>query len=221
MTLENKERLIVELINASENKQLAVTEINNTGEFYTAVGILDKLGSGFNDEMYLVGGCIRDLLLGLEPHDYDITTSLVPANIIEKARIYNIKGISLIGVEYGTVVLSEYGHSYEVTTFRNDCGYSDGRHPDKVKYSNNLKDDLVRRDFTINAMAGKLFDRERIKDTNDIHVILKVMDYYNGMDDLRNGIIRCVGDPDKRFSEDDLRILRAMRFAIRYEYKIE
>ena len=165
--------------------------------------ILNKLlENGF--EAYIVGGCVRDKLLGIEPHDYDITTSAKPDEI---KRVFKDYKTILVGEEFGTVgiLLSEV--LYEVTTFRIDGAYLDNRKPESVTFSDNLIEDLKRRDFTINAMAidskGKLFDP------------------FNGKDDLENKIIRAVGNPVERLREDALRMMRAIRFAGRFGFFIE
>lgn len=165
--------------------------------------ILDKLNSaGYKG--YVVGGCVRDSLLGLEPKDWDITTSARPSEIKELFKGY--KQI-LIGEEYGTVSVVVNGEPYEITTFREDGVYTDGRRPDNVNYSTNVIDDLSRRDFTINAIAYNEIDG--------------IVDPFKGIEDIENGIIRCVGDAKVRFTEDLLRVLRCARFACKYDFKIE
>ena len=152
----------------------------------------------------LVGGCVRDDLLGIPPHDYDITTSAVPAEI---RRVFRDFRLVLDGEKHGTVSPVIDGELVEITTFRADGDYTDGRHPDTVTFSSRLEDDLVRRDFTVNAMAWSP-DRGLI-------------DLFNGREDLQNGVLRAVGDPAARFTEDALRILRGMRFASRLGFAIE
>lgn len=165
--------------------------------------ILNKLlENGF--EAYIVGGCVRDKLLGIEPHDYDITTSAKPDEI---KRVFKDYKTILVGEEFGTVGILLNEILYEVTTFRIDGAYLDNRKPESVTFSDNLIEDLKRRDFTINAMAidskGKLFDP------------------FNGKDDLENKIIRAVGNPVERLREDALRMMRAIRFAGRFGFFIE
>lgn len=165
--------------------------------------ILNKLlENGF--EAYIVGGCVRDKLLGIEPHDYDITTSAKPDEI---KRVFKDYKTILVGEEFGTVGILLNEVLYEVTTFRIDGAYLDNRKPESVTFSDNLIEDLKRRDFTINAMAidskGKLFDP------------------FNGKDDLENKIIRAVGNPVERLREDALRMMRAIRFAGRFGFFIE
>src|SRR3954467_11208216 len=153
---------------------------------------------------YLVGGCVRDLLLGKKPADYDVATSATPDQVQQYfSQTYPV------GAQFG-VVLVEIGNKdfVEVATFRSDVSYSDGRHPDAVRYTESAKDDVQRRDFTIN---GLLLDPE-----ND-----QVLDYVGGQMDLKNGIVRAIGNPVRRFEEDKLRMLRAVRFAARFGYKIE
>ncbi len=155
-------------------------------------------------EAYLVGGCVRDDLMGIPPHDYDITTSARPDEI---KRVFSGCRLVLDGEKHGTISPVIDGDLTEITTFRADGAYSDGRHPDEVSFSTRLSDDLERRDFTINAMAWS----ERTG----------LVDLYHGEEDLKNGCIRAVGDPQARFREDALRILRGMRFASRLGFSIE
>lgn len=155
---------------------------------------------------YVVGGCIRDSLLGRPPHDWDICTSAKPEEVCDLLEQFHIRTIKT-GLKHGTIT-AQYGmFDYEITTFRIDGDYSDNRRPDNVEFTDNLFVDLARRDFTINAMAC---DAES-----------SIMDPFNGLSDLKLGIIRCVGNPDDRFNEDALRIMRALRFAATYGFKIE
>lgn len=159
---------------------------------------LEKSGS----EAYAVGGCVRDSILGKTPDDWDITTSASPD------EVKNVFSRTIdTGIKHGTVTVRLHGNGYEVTTFRVDGDYSDGRHPDNVEFVKNLDEDLKRRDFTINAMAYS----ERTG----------IVDLFNGRDDLEKGIIRCVGVSGERFSEDALRMMRAVRFAARFGFSIE
>ena len=144
---------------------------------------------------YAVGGCVRDLLRGEEPDDYDITTSARPEEVM---ALFAGRCIPT-GLQHGTVTVRENHCSFEVTTFRADGVYTDNRHPSEVFFSQTLEEDLQRRDFTINAMAMDLRG--------------EVTDLYGGREDLQNGILRCVGDADTRFGEDALRMMRALRFA--------
>lgn len=153
-------------------------------------------------EAYAVGGCVRDSLLNKEPQDWDITTSAKPYEI---KSLFN-KTIDT-GIAHGTVTVRLGGKSYEVTTYRIDGEYEDGRHPKNVSFTASLAEDLKRRDFTINAMAYS--PKEGI------------IDIFGGMRDLENKIIRCVGDADERFNEDALRTLRAVRFAGQLDFNIE
>jgi len=164
--------------------------------------ILNRLNDHY--EAYIVGGCVRDLILGIEPHDYDICTSATPGEIM---NIFHDERIIETGLKHGTVTILYNGVGYEITTYRIDGSYSDGRHPDDVIFTTDIIKDLGRRDFTINAMAYN----------KDIGLV----DPFGGFSDLRHKKIRCVGFADDRFSEDALRILRAMRFAIRYGFDIE
>lgn len=151
---------------------------------------------------YAVGGCVRDSILGTQPNDWDICTSARPE---ETAALFS--HTVLTGAKYGTVTVIENGISYEVTTFRAENGYSDHRHPEKIEFLSDLGGDLSRRDFSVNAMAA---------DTDG-----NVIDLFDGLHDLRHGLIRCVGEPEERFTEDALRILRALRFASRLDFSIE
>ena len=157
-------------------------------------------------EAYYVGGCVRDALLGLVPHDFDITTSAKPE---ETARIFRNIGYTVIetGIKHGTVTVICDKKPYEVTTFRMDGKYSDSRHPESVEFVTSIREDLARRDFTVNAMA--------------YHPQYGMVDYFGGQADLKSKILRCVGEPVKRFEEDALRILRALRFAGRFNFTIE
>lgn len=155
-------------------------------------------------EAWFVGGCVRDLLMGSQPHDWDICTNALPNEI--EAVLSGFK-IHETGIRHGTVMVVSGGTGFEITTFRAESGYSDHRHPDSVRFVRDLSEDLARRDFTINAMA--------------YHSQFGLVDRYGGREDLKHGIIRAVGAPEERFSEDALRILRALRFAGRFEFTIE
>lgn len=163
--------------------------------------IIEKLeAAGF--EAYAVGGCVRDQIMGREPNDWDITTSATP---------YEVKDIFHktvdTGLVHGTVTVILHGEGYEVTTYRIDGEYEDGRHPKQVSFTASLEEDLKRRDFTINAMAY-----------NESHGLV---DLFGGLEDLEKGVIRCVGEPMERFSEDALRMMRAVRFSAQFGYEIE
>ena len=153
-------------------------------------------------EAYAVGGCVRDSLLGREPDDWDITTSARP----EQVKDVFTRTVDT-GIQHGTVTVLLHGKGFEVTTYRIDGKYLDGRHPESVEFAGNLEEDLKRRDFTINAMA--------------YHPDRGLVDLYGGRKDLENGLIRAVGDPEKRFGEDALRMLRAIRFSGQLGFKLE
>lgn len=153
-------------------------------------------------EAYAVGGCIRDSILGRDPDDWDITTSASPGQIKELFR-HTID----TGIKHGTVTVMREGEGFEVTTYRIDGEYEDGRHPREVTFTSSLMEDLRRRDFTINAMAYN--EKEGL------------VDAFGGIEDIRGGVIRCVGSPLERFSEDALRIMRAVRFSAQLGYRIE
>jgi len=155
-------------------------------------------------ECFVVGGCVRDSLRDIVVNDWDFTTNATP-NEIEKC--FSDFTTVDIGKKFGTICVVLDNTNYEITTYRTDGKYEDARHPDSVSFSNNLSDDLSRRDFTINALAY-----------NDKTGII---DEYDGITDLEYGVIRCIGDPDVRFSEDALRILRALRFASVFGFSIE
>lgn len=158
--------------------------------------------SGFS--AYVVGGCVRDSLLGLAPHDWDICTSALPAQMQEVFRdLHTVE----TGLKHGTLTVVVDHVPYEVTTFRTDGNYTDHRHPDSVRFVDSLTEDLARRDFTVNAMAWS-------PDSG-------LADPFRGQQDLAAGLIRCVGEAEKRFDEDALRILRALRFASVYDFTIE
>lgn len=173
-----------------------------------------KIPSGANEiihtlqsngyEAFLCGGAVRDSILGRPIHDYDITTSATPNEMME---VFNDKRIIKTGLQHGTITIVINGEPYEVTTYRIDGNYSDNRRPDKVTFTKSLKEDLKRRDFTINAMAY-----------NDE---VGLVDPFNGMEDIKYHKIRCVGRAEDRFSEDALRILRAIRFASQLGFVLE
>ena len=162
------------------------------------IGSLEEHGF----EGFAVGGCVRDSLLKKTPKDWDITTDALP---VDMKKIF--KKTFDTGIAHGTVTVLMDGVGYELTTYRIDGNYSDGRHPDSVSFSKNLSEDLCRRDFTINAMA---YSNKK-----------GIVDLFDGRKDLQNGIIRAVGDAKKRFDEDALRMLRAVRFAAQLGFKID
>jgi len=164
-------------------------------------------------QAYFAGGCVRDLLLSREPADYDVATDATPQQVMQIfPQTY------AVGEQFGVVLVPEsngatgaparQGTTVEVATFRSDAGYSDGRHPDEVRFTKSPREDVQRRDFTINGMMLDPATSE-------------VLDFVGGRDDLKAGIIRAIGDPERRFAEDKLRMLRAVRFAARFDYKID
>lgn len=166
--------------------------------------VIDTLTkSGF--KAYIVGGIVRDSLLGKQAHDIDITTNARPFEVIKLFR--DNYTIALTGIKYKTVTVIIDKNPMEITTFRSESGYEDGRRPDRVVYETKLENDLKRRDFTVNAMAYN--DKENL------------VDLFGGIDDLENKIIRTVGDPDQRFFEDRLRMLRAVRFCSQLGFTLE
>ena len=168
-------------------------------------------------QAFFAGGCVRDLLLGREPADYDVSTDATPQQVMQifpqTFAVGEQFGVVLVPQSGGaTGVLARQGErskgAIEVATFRSDVGYSDGRHPDQVRFTKDPREDVERRDFTINGM---LLDPV----TNEI------LDFVGGRDDLKAGIVRAIGDPERRFAEDKLRMLRAVRFSARFDYKID
>ena len=153
---------------------------------------------------YVVGGCVRDSLLGLTPHDWDLCTSALPQQGME---LFGAEKCIPTGLQHGTVTVKQGGGLYEITTFRTEGAYTDGRHPDEVHFVPDVREDLARRDFTINAMAYNAKEG--------------LVDPFGGQADLQSGILRAVGVPHQRFTEDALRILRLYRFAARFGFSID
>jgi poly(A) polymerase len=168
----------------------------------TAERICTKLRDAGYQALF-VGGCVRDLVLGREPADYDVATDATPERVLDI-----FPGSLAVGAQFGVVVVVEGAVQVEVATFRADLGYEDGRHPVRVGYTSSPKQDALRRDFTINGL---------MMDPRDG----RVLDFVKGQEDLRARIIRAIGDPGRRFEEDKLRMVRAIRFASRFDYKIE
>src|SRR3974390_3544435 len=154
-------------------------------------------------QAYLVGGCVRDLLLRREPADYDVTTDAKPDQVLQL-----FPDSLAVGAQFGVILVKAAGAIVEVATFREDLGYSDGRHPDQVRYASRPEDDVSRRDFTINGLLMR-------------HDTGEVLDFVGGQADLEAHLIRAIGEPERRFTEDKLRMLRAVRFAARFGYEIE
>ena len=167
-----------------------------------ALEVLRRLNAA-GHQAYAVGGCVRDLARGVPPHDYDICTSALPA---QTERCFAGERVVETGIKHGTVTVLMAGEPYEITTFRTDGDYLDGRHPQSVAFTDSLTEDLRRRDFTINAMA--------------YHPDIGLRDPFDGQADIARRMIRCVGDAGARFSEDALRILRALRFAAELGFDI-
>ena len=155
-------------------------------------------------EAFIVGGCVRDSLMGLTPHDYDVTTSALPE---ETLHVFSDMQVIPTGLKHGTVTVLCEGEPVEITTYRVDGEYTDGRHPDKVSFTRSLREDLSRRDFTINGIAYS--------------PVRGLVDEFGGAEDIRRGIIRCIGEPDERFGEDALRIMRALRFSSVLGFEID
>ena len=164
---------------------------------------MDRLeGAGY--PTYAVGGCVRDDCLGLQPHDYDLCTAATPE---ETERVFSDQRLVLAGKKHGTVGVVRQEEVVEITTFRQEGGYADNRHPDWVRFVTGIEEDLARRDFTVNAMAWS--------------PTRGFADPFGGREDLKKGVLRAVGDPRQRFREDSLRILRGVRFAVRYHLEPE
>ena len=173
--------------------------------------VLQLEGAGY--KTYLVGGCMRDILFDVPPHDYDIVTQADPTTVKSL-----FSPTIDTGIKHGTVTVIMPDGQYEVTTMRKDGAYKDHRHPDTVEFVDDITEDLARRDFTMNAIAGRILpDYDDSEGTYTIGLI----DPFCGYKDLCGGFIKCVGDPDKRFQEDPLRILRALRFAVSYDLNID
>lgn len=168
-----------------------------------ALTVVERL-ERYGYEAYVVGGCVRDSLLGRRPKDWDVCTNALPEEVL---RVFKRFHVIKTGLQHGTVTVMVSHQPVEVTTFRIDGEYTDNRHPDSVNFVSRVEEDLARRDFTINAMA---YSPTR-----------GLVDAFGGQEDLQHGIIRCVGEPDARFNEDGLRIMRALRFAARYNFGIE
>ncbi len=162
--------------------------------------VLERL-ERYGFEAYVVGGCVRDSLMGRTPKDWDVCTNALPEEVL---RVFRKFHVIKTGLKHGTVTVMVNHEPVEVTTFRIDGDYSDNRHPDKVSFVSHVEEDLSRRDFTINAMA---YNPAR-----------GLVDAFGGQEDLKAGLIRCVGEPDARFQEDGLRIMRALRFASRFGF---
>ncbi len=168
-----------------------------------AAALLDALhGAGY--AAYAVGGCVRDSLLGRAAHDWDLCTSALPQQVME---LFGPEQCIPTGLQHGTVTVKRAGSLYEVTTFRTEGSYTDGRHPDAVQFVPDVREDLARRDFTINAMAYNEAEG--------------LVDPFGGQKDLQNGLLRAVGEPQQRFAEDALRILRLYRFAARFGFALD
>ena len=168
-----------------------------------AAALLDTLhAAGY--AAYAVGGCVRDSLLGRTAHDWDLCTSALPQQVME---LFGAEQCIPTGLQHGTVTIKYGGRLYETTTFRTEGSYTDGRHPDEVQFVPDVREDLARRDFTINAMAYNEAEG--------------LVDPFGGQKDLQNGLLRAVGEPQQRFTEDALRILRLYRFAARFGFALD
>ena len=168
-----------------------------------AAALLDTLhAAGY--AAYAVGGCVRDSLLGRTAHDWDLCTSALPQQVME---LFGTEQCIPTGLQHGTVTIKYGGQLYETTTFRTEGSYTDGRHPDEVQFVPDVREDLARRDFTINAMAYNEAEG--------------LVDPFGGQKDLQNGLLRAVGEPQQRFTEDALRILRLYRFAARFGFALD
>jgi poly(A) polymerase len=191
------------------------TSVKNTSKYGAAREIVAALRTA-GHQAYFAGGCVRDLLLGVEPKDFDVATSATPDVVVKMfAKTY------AVGAHFGVVLVCSPDDAggeiaTEVATFRHDGAYSDGRRPDAVRFSTDAREDVLRRDFTINGM---LLDPAKFEETGD--AAAAVLDFVGGRDDLKAGVVRAIGDPATRFAEDKLRMLRAVRFAARLDFEIE
>ncbi len=191
---------------------------------------ITEIMSKYGYRAYAVGGCVRDSIMGRTPSDWDMTTDASPKKMME---IFALEGMRTIptGLKHGTVSVLMDGKTYEMTTFRIDGSYTDSRHPDEVIFTQNIEDDLARRDFTVNAMAAACGRANACGGANDRSETPacdekpacggEFIDVFGGMADIENKIIRAVGEPERRFKEDALRILRAVRFAATLGFEIE
>lgn len=184
------------------------------GEYRAALGIVERLrAAGF--EAYFAGGCVRDLLLGVTPKDFDVTTAARPEQVMQL-----FPRTEAVGAHFGVVLVIDHVDgervATEVATFRSDGVYSDGRRPDAVTFADSPREDVLRRDFTVN---GLLLDALRYEQGEPLQAC--VLDFVGGQEDLRAGVLRAIGDPVRRFTEDKLRMLRAVRFAARLRFAIE
>ncbi len=169
---------------------------------YVLQALASLENAGF--EAYTVGGCVRDSLFGLIPHDFDLCTDALPEQIV---KVFSDRTVILTGMQHGTVTVLVDGHPLEITTYRTETDYRDHRHPDTVRFVRHIEQDLSRRDFTVNAMA--------------YHPARGLLDPFGGVNDVKQRLLRAVGDAEKRFREDALRMLRALRFASVYGLRIE
>ena len=167
---------------------------------YELMRVLNE--NGF--ECFIVGGAVRNYLLQIPVHDYDLTTNALPEEMLEVFRSYHT---IRTGLQHGTLTVMNHHYPVEITTYRKDTGYKDHRHPDQVIFTSALKEDCMRRDFTVNALC--------------FHPDTGIIDFFGGQEDLKNRIIRCIGSAEDRFNEDALRILRAIRFSSRLDFRIE
>jgi|GEM_PF-3232368 len=186
--------------NLKDDQLKALQQSKGYSQAVSLITLLEQ--SGF--EAYLVGGCVRDVLIGRELKDFDMCTSATPEDM---KRIFDAYRLVLNGEAFGTVSVVVDGLSYEITTYRGDGAYSDSRHPDSVSFETSLEEDLKRRDFTINALA--------------FHPDRGVVDFVGGLADIENKVLKTVGDPKKRFEEDALRIARLVRFAVQLGFSVE
>ena len=186
---------------SADRKKLTARRVRKTALRKAAEEVAERLTKAGYEAVF-AGGCVRDMLMGAEPADYDIATSAAP-HIVQDIFPKNFA----VGAQFGVVVVRHKSHEFEVATYRLDSTYSDGRHPDSVTFGS-AREDVMRRDFTINGM---LFDPAKNE----------VIDYVEGREDLKKKVVRCIGDPYMRFAEDKLRMLRAVRFAVKLGFEIE
>ena len=190
--------------------------MTGTEQFEAALAVVESLrAAGY--EAYLAGGCVRDMLLGRTPTDFDVATSATPDVVLGL-----FKRTFAVGAHFGVVLVANGdGEGYfttEVATFRSDGAYSDGRHPDAVRYTTSAEEDVKRRDFTMN---GLMIAPERVHSIKGFGLRKDVLDFVGGVSDLEAGVVRAIGHPEERFEEDHLRMLRGIRFAARFEFDLE
>ena len=183
-----------------------------------ALEVINNTFKQYKKDIYLVGGCLRDMLLNCDIKDYDLATNMNPEDMMIMCQNEHLAAYES-GIKYGTITIVINDIPFEITTFRKDSNVTDGRRPSYVEFSDNIMDDLSRRDFRMNAMAINLNDYLSSMLTKS-DIFKYIIDPFNGLEDIKNEEINCVGEPSERFREDGLRIMRAIRFATKYDFTI-